>query len=219
MSNLIDLIGKKFGKFTVIERSHNNKKGAATWKCLCDCGNIKTVSGISLRNGAIKSCGCLRKMGSNLKHGHNKTGEQTRTYRSWQDMKKRCLNPNNKYYYNYGERGIIICNRWLDKKNGYANFLEDMGECPKRYQLDRIDNNKGYYKENCRWTTSKINNRNRRNNHILKYNGKEECFARWEEITGIPQTTIRTRIRRGWSIERTLTTPVNTKFHNKGKLR
>lgn len=95
-------------------------------------------------------------MDNRKKHGMTETPE----YNCWKALKNRCLNPKNIQYKNYGGRGITVCERWLN----FINFYEDMGNRPEGCQIDRIDNNKGYCKENCRWTTNKINNRNRRNN-------------------------------------------------------
>lgn len=91
----------------------------------------------------------------------------------------------------------------------FENFLEDMGEVPEGHQIDRIDNNKGYYKENCRWVTSKTNNRNKQNNRLETYKGETQCLAVWAEKYNIPYTTLSSRINMlGWTIERALTTPV-----------
>ncbi len=89
------------------------------------------------------------------KHGMSRTPE----YRTWHGTKDRCYNKNLKGYHRYGGRGIIVCDRW---KNSFVNFYADMGDKPfTKAQLDRIDNDKGYYKKNCRWVTSAINNQNK----------------------------------------------------------
>lgn len=202
MNKLIDLAGLRFGILIVVEYS-----GEYKWLCLCDCGKEKIVRSGDLKNGSTKSCGCLK---NRITHRHTKT----KAYTSWAGMIQRCTNSNNTSYINYGGRDkpITVCERWLPENNGFQNFLKDMGEPPtNKHQIDRINNDLGYYKENCRWVLPKINSRNRRNNHLLKYNGKELCFAGWEEITGIPQATIRQRIKNGWSIKRALTTPVGDK--------
>jgi len=206
MPKLINLTGKKFGRLLVIEKLNNDKYNKIRWLCLCDCGNIKIIIGERLRSGHTKSCGCLNKE-IITKHGYS----NTRIYHIWENMIQRCTNIKNKEYKNYGGRisPIVVCDRWLDKNNGFINFLEDMGEPPSaQHQIDRIDNNKGYFKENCRWTSRKNNNRNKRNNHMLEYNNKNQCVAKWSDETGIPYQIIYSRIKSGWSTEETLTIPV-----------
>lgn len=195
MPQFVNLIGKRFGQLIIIKQSNNNKSNKIMWLCRCDCGNEKTICGGDLKNGRTKSCGCLL-----VTHGlsnHN-------LYPIWNQIIQRCTNVNDKYYSDYGGRGIKVCERWRK----FENFLEDMGERPPGCQIDRINNNKGYYKENCHWTTSKQNNRNRRDNHLETYNSKTQCLAAWEEETGIRQSIIRHRLKTGWSIEKALTTPV-----------
>jgi hypothetical protein len=93
-------------------------------------------------------------------HGHARKGKQTGTYLSWKEMKKRCANPNQKYWKNYGGRGIRVCDRWL---NSFENFLADMGERPEGTSIDRYPNNDGNYEPgNCRWATRKQQRANRR---------------------------------------------------------
>lgn len=116
-------------------------------------------------------------------------------------MIQRCTNHKNKYYPNYGGRGITVCQEWRDS---FENFLKDMGECPSKHQIDRIDNNGGYRKENCRWVTPKTNSRNRRDNRLETHNGKTQCLAAWAEEIGINIKTLGSRLRNGWSIENAL---------------
>lgn len=126
------------------------------------------------------------------------------TYKSWGMMKSRCTNPSYNHYHNYGGRGIKVCDRWLES---FENFLEDMGERPKNHSLDRIDVDGDYCKENCRWSTSKEQNNNRRNNHIIEFNGKSQNITAWAEELNIKVDILSRRILRGWSIEDTLSIP------------
>lgn len=220
MSKLIDLTGQRFERLIVIHRMANDKHKRSTWLCECDCGERAIVAGNHLKNGNTKSCGCLQREivkqtgYRNIKHGHKRFKQPSTTYESWCSMIKRCTNPNDKNYKNYGERNIKVCERW--KK--FENFLKDMGEHPgSGYSLDRKNNEKGYSKENCRWATQKQQQRNRRNNHLVTYDDKTQCIAVWVEETGINRNTIVSRLRRGWSIEKTLTTPVR-KRENNGKI-
>ena len=200
---MIDLTGQKFNRLKVIKYSHKDKRYRPYWKCLCNCGRISTVSSINLTSGQVRSCGCLlkektKKMGESRKvHGMSRK----RIYKIWDNMKDRCLNKNSGGYKWYGKRGITICRKWLkfegfynDMKNGYAENL----------QLDRINNNQGYKKSNCRWVTLKENLRNKRNNRRYK----NKCVSEWSEITGIKINLIHLRLRRGWDWERILKTPV-----------
>jgi len=137
------------------------------------------------------------------KHNHSKKGQWSDTYKRWARMIRRCTNPNHEHYQHYGGRGITVCDRWRE----FVNFLDDMGEAPPGLQLDRIDNNQGYCKQNCRWVTPKQNSRNRRSNYLITYCGKTRCLTEWAEYYGIPNTTLRRRIEEyGWSIEKALTT-------------
>ena len=116
-------------------------------------------------------------------------------------MKTRCTNSNTPYYKNYGERGITICECWLY----FENFYEDMGDRSEGKTLERIDNSKGYCKENCKWATIKEQNRNTRQVKLLTYQGETLCMREWAEKLSIPYPTLQDRIRRGWDIERALT--------------
>jgi hypothetical protein len=120
----------------------------------------------------------------------------------------RCTNSNAKNYKDYGGRGITVCDRWLGK-NGFINFLIDMGEPPgPGYSIERINNNLGYFKENCRWATPKEQARNTKRNHLITYNRKTQCIAAWAEELGMKYHAILARIKRGWTIEKTLMTPL-----------
>lgn len=203
----VDLMGQKFGRLFPIKYMGKNKWGNFLWLCECECGKETTVRYNNLNNGHTKSCGCLQR-----KHGYNKRKGVSPTYNSWRGIVQRCTNPNHKYYKDYGGRDkpITVCERWSNKKNGFENFLEDMGKKPNKKQLDRIDNSKGYYKSNCRWTTSKINNRNRRDNILITFNGETHLLIRWSEILGIQYSTLYYRIYIGkWSIKKALTTQIN----------
>jgi len=116
-------------------------------------------------------------------------------------MKTRCTNLNTPAYKNYGERGITICESWLV----FENFYEDMGDRPEGKTLERMNNSKGYYKENCKWATTKEQNRNTRQIKLLSHKGETLCMKEWAEKLSIPYPTLQDRIRRGWSVERALT--------------
>jgi len=148
----LDLTSRKFGRLVVIQRAENDKWGSPCWLCRCDCKKIKIVRGAYLKNGVIRSCGCLFREGNNIKHGYYRKGKVSKIYQSWRDMIKRCTNPNNASYQYYGGRGIKVCKRWI---NSFENFYKDMGKKPEGHQIDRINNNGNYCKSNCRWVTPK----------------------------------------------------------------
>lgn len=205
MPPLIDLTKQRFGQLIVLGRGQNNKWGEIRWLCRCDCGKQKTILRSSLLKGKTKSCGCLHDSGNNTRHNHAKTNKQSKIYTIWKGVIQRCTNPNNRHYHNYGGRKINVCKRWLK----FDNFLEDMGEPLEGLLLDRINNNKGYYKSNCRWATRKQQNRNTRKNHLKTYGGRTQCIAAWAEEYGMKYMTLWQRIRKlDWSIEKALTTPV-----------
>jgi len=141
------LAGMRFGRLTVIER-WKNVEGRSAWLCSCDCGKPHIAMGKLLNRGHTKSCGCLKLDGSaRVIHGHSRRGRMSRTYKSWAKMIERCTNPNCKDYPNYHGRGITIYEPWMK----FENFLNYMGECPEKLELDRVDPNGNYEPGNVRW--------------------------------------------------------------------
>lgn len=192
MANRIDiekLIGKKFNYLTLIKEvePHVTKGGHIHRKCLfiCSCGLKKEIQMSGVFNGKVVSCGCFsrRQMSKrmaiiNKKHGFYGTSE----YNAWCSLKKRCLNENHKSYKDYGARGIQVDKSWIDS---FTNFINDMGFKPGiNFSLERIDNHKGYNKENCRWASKKEQARNQRSNLIIQANGEKKCLSEWAEILG-----------------------------------
>lgn len=176
-------IGSIFGRLTVIE-SAVAIQGKAAWVCRCSCGTTCVVTGDTLRQRKKKSCGCYRRSGDYVRqHGHASYARGvSRTYRSWQEMRARCNNPAHVSFKNYGARGITYPAAW-DK---FEAFLADMGERPPKTSLDRVKNHLGYSKKNCCWSSRKVQNNNRRNVVLIRYQGKRQSLARWCEELGVP---------------------------------
>ena len=200
MGAFIDLTGQKFGKLTVIERAEN-KNGRVAWLCKCDCGNFTTVTSKRLRNGDTKSCGCYHKEKISK---HNKSN--SRLYNIYSHIKQRCYNLKNCRYKNYGGRGITICDEWLHNFQAFYDWAMANGY-DDTLTIDRIDNNKGYSPDNCRWITNKEQQSNKCNNHLITYNGKTQTMAMWANEKNINESTLAHRISRGWNIDRALNTP------------
>lgn len=164
-------IGQRFGQLIIVGPTGRcDKHGAYYWLCRCDCGNETEVNKFSLFKGKVSGCGCtLADKIAATKIIHN--GKGTRLYTCWNNMKARCLNPNNTHFHNYGGRGIKICDRWL---NDFEAFRDDMGNAPSpKHSIDRIDVDGDYEPENCRWATQKEQMRNcRTNRSVIRSDGR-----------------------------------------------
>lgn len=171
MGRLIDITGKKFGRLTVIKRLHVNKNKFIVWECKCDCG--KTIHQLSypLRQGEVKSCGCLNtemRLERITTHGLSKLP----IYKVWKSMKKRCYAESDKRYHRYGGRGIIVCDEWLKSPESFIRWAISNGY-KEGLTIDRIDNDDNYLPNNCRFVTIAKNNRNSSNTHLTETNIKE----------------------------------------------
>lgn len=194
MPKLIDRTGHVYGRLTVIGRDETvgpATRGKRTkWLCECSCGGSKSATGHELASGDTRSCGCLHKeeVGA-LRRTHGMT--KTPTYYSWQAAKERCHNPNNAKYATYGAVGIVMDEEW---RGSFETFLADMGERPKNMTLDRIENSKGYTRDNCRWATQKLQSANKKT--AIEWRGKRRTRAEIAQIAGIPRTSFNKHLLR-----------------------
>ena len=186
----INITGEKYGRLLVVNKTNTRDKfGRKLYLCRCECGNEIFLPSSPLRRKNTQSCGCLFKEKLiNRITTHKKS--QTLTYRVWQDIKDRCLNPKHHSYKNYGGRGIKLQKSWLK----FENFLKDMGKKPYGLSIDRFNNNKGYYKKNCQWATKHTQSRNRRNNVLITFNGKTQCLSDWAKEINISQPGLWARL-------------------------
>lgn len=165
-----NLIGETFGRLTVIAVYSRDKKQNLLWLCSCVCGGASVAPAYDLRSGKVVSCGCRVREGTHTIHGMARAGKKrSKEYAIWSAMVSRCTNEKNRNWFRYGGRDITVSDSW----KVFENFYADMGKKPNGKTLDRIDNNKGYSKENCKWNFVHEQNRNKRSNV-------------WVHIDGIP---------------------------------
>jgi hypothetical protein len=212
-NHIIDMIGGTYGFLTVLQYAGKSANNSYKFKCRCWCGKETVVYGCHLKSGATKSCGCLAKISEKHKGRGKHNMYKSDTYGSWSAMKERCTRTGHPAYHRYGGRGITYCNEW----ESFANFYRDMGKRPQGKCLDRIDNNLGYSKENCRWATNEEQGSNRNNNHTVTYKGQSRTISQWSRELGLGKTTIRERLNRGWSDKESLSLAKGKRGRNAGE--
>lgn len=200
----IDITGRRFGRLIVIRPV--KRKNKLSWECKCDCGNVTYQQSHDLIVGKVVSCGCYHnEIRSQLAQNCHKThgGSKTRLFKIWSGMLYRCKDNSAKVRKHYKDKGITVCNEWKKfvpfrdwaLSHGYRNDLT----------IDRIDNDKGYYPENCRWATYRQQENNKSDNHRVVIGGKEKTISEWSQVSGIREDTILYRVNAGWAENRLLT--------------
>lgn len=214
-----DYVGLKYEKLTIIglgeskvyfDKKRNLNCKSKTFICECECGNTKEINVSNFKAGKTKSCGCYKESNAkNSKRTHGYTsvvdyGKRKSEYSIWATMLQRCNNKNTEKYKFYGAKGTKVSPEW----HLFENFIRDMGERPDAsYSLDRINTKGDYEKGNCRWATKIVQANNTiRNNHLI-LNGVKLNVKEWSQKTGINASTIKNRLKTGWSIEQALTIP------------
>lgn len=186
MSKVKDMSGVVINDLKVVKRVENYRDGKAQWLVKCHCGNEFKAIGKFLINNTIKSCGCL-KAKRMIEYGKAKSTHgdtKSRLFSIWTGMKKRCYYKNSVGYKNYGGRGITVCKEWKDDYSKFKEWALSNGYS-ENLTLDRIDTNKNYSPENCKWSTRTEQNRNKRNNKLINYKGKLLTQSEVCEITGL----------------------------------
>lgn len=204
MKKSLDITGIRYGKLVALSFSHKAKHRSQFWLFQCDCGQKFKANKYSVTRGDSKSCGCSTgEMISSRKRTHGLT--RTRFNNIWLSIRTRC---NNKHNLDYGGRGIKLL--WLSfeefKNDMYESYLEHVGKFGERVtQIDRIDNNGNYSKENCRWVTPVQNSSNRRSNILINFNGKKGTLKQITNIVGVDYKKTWSRIKiQGWDINKAL---------------
>ncbi len=199
MVQLNDRTGKVYSRLTALSRAEST--GPVKWLCRCECGNLLVTSGSNLTSGKTKSCGCLWREGAQARltiHGFSSHP----LFQTWKNMKSRCQNPRHPRYSDWGGRGIKCL---LPSPQA----LEDcIGLKPSpQHSVDRINNAGHYEPGNLRWATTTEQNRNQSSNRILTWQGESQCVTEWAVKLGVSPSVIYNRLSKGWSVERTLSTP------------
>lgn len=178
-------------RLIIVSKPYSTKDGLYV-DCLCLCGTKKSLPRRQVLSGRRRSCGCLgieRIAKLNKTHGLSRTKE----YSIWCGMIQRCTNKKRNAFHRYGGRGISVSSRW----RRFENFLSDMGACPKGKTLERIDNNKGYSKENCTWADMGDQSNNKVSSRFISVDCIKKTVAQWSAITGISRYSIYARLNRG----------------------
>lgn len=193
--------GQKYGRWTARLEAGRDPHGAVLIECICDCGKVRPVKATALSRGDSRSCGCTS-ADAQVTHGMSRSS----LYMVWRGMLSRTECPSHKHYENYGGRGIVVCDRW----HQFSLFAKDMSPGYRHgLHLDRVDNNGPYAPDNCHWVTPAENQRNKRTNHVITWRGRTLVATDWAVLLGLKPNTLIYRLRRGWTVERALSTGVD----------
>lgn len=197
-------IGAVFGSWTIVRKGESDEGGRRRVYCRCKCGVERLVLLYAILKKRSCGCGCARPYGVRT-HGETIGGVQSAEFTAWESMHDRCSRPGHTSWNRYGGRGIQVCAEW----ETFERFLADMGRKPSpEHSLDRYPDNDGPYAPwNCRWATPLEQSANRSPSIWIEYQGERAVLAEWSRRTGIRATTIRDRLRSGWTIEEALTRP------------
>jgi hypothetical protein len=207
------MTGKICGQWTVVDIASSDNNGVS-WNCICSCGRYGVVKGVALRNGHSTQCKSCSTTNQRTRHGHAKTNNLTPTFRSWLNMRSRCLSHSDSRYKDYGGRGITVCDRW---KESFEAFLEDMGLRPSRgHSIERVDNNGHYDPGNCRWATRKEQQNNRKNTRFILLDGDRVALTDAARSLGVRKDTLRYYADKH---QNTLTTDLLSNVKRSGGLR
>ena len=188
-----DLTGQKFGKLTVVCEGGRTENNRLTWKCICECGKETNVVSYSLLNGYTKSCGCIRGKGSKNLNTTTHGLSREPIYNVWLKMKQRCTDPKDKRYKHYGGRGITYHESW----SRFETFYEDIGKYyVEGLQIDRIDNDANYCKENCKWSTRIEQANNNSRNRFVEIDGINDTIANQARRLGVTYSKLYAQIRK-----------------------
>jgi hypothetical protein len=198
-----DIVGQKFNRLLVLKevkrRGKNND--VRYFLCRCDCGEEKEICLCSITHGFSKSCGCYHKEWTAVaktKYWTVLRKSRSEEYTVWRNMQARCYNKKLECYPRYGGKGVYVCERWLNDKDGFVNFLTDMGKRPSnKYSIERKNGHLGYEPDNCVWATIQEQSRNRSTNNWIEYSGKRMVLLDWATYLGVTENAVRRRLKNG----------------------
>lgn len=196
MTRKDDLVGQRFGRLVVTREGERSPSGRVRWHCVCDCGKELDVYGPSLKRRNTQSCGCFHRdkaREGHLVHGFGGRTNRPRIYSVWKAMKNRCYRKSHAEYDRYGGRGITVCDEWKNDFTAFKDWAYSSGY-KEDLEIDRIDNNRGYCPENCRWVTKKQNANNRSSNLHVYFRGELRTISEIAEMVNLPYWTIYQRV-------------------------